>query len=89
MQAASDLGDEHWRAVAIDRDGWKVVGCPSVRFRRAPGMLPLPVPERGGSIENLRPFFNLSNQNDFLLVVAWLLAALRKRGPCPLLAISG
>ena len=72
-----DLADEHWRAVAIGPDGWRVLGCPPVRFRRAPGMLALPVPERGGSIEALRSFLNLSNQNDFVLVVAWLLAALR------------
>ena len=84
-----DLADEHWRAVAIGPDGWRVLGCPPVRFRRAPGMLPLPVPERGGSIEALRSFLNLSNQNDFVLVVAWLLAALRSSGPYPLLAISG
>ena len=72
-----DLADEHWRAVEIGPDGWRVLGCPPVRFRRSPGMLPLPVPERGGSIDALRPFLNLSNQNDFVLVVAWLLAALR------------
>ena len=60
-----------------------------MRFRRSPGMLPLPVPERGGSIEALRSFLNLSNQNDFVLVVAWLLAALRSGGPYPLLAVSG
>jgi hypothetical protein len=84
-----DLADEHWRAVAIDPDGWRVLGCPPVRFRRAPGMLPLPVPERDGSIEALQSFLNLSNQNDFVLVVAWLLAALRSSGPYPLLAISG
>ena len=84
-----DLADEHWRAVAIGPDGWQVLGCPPVRFRRSPGMLPLPVPERGGSIEALRPFLNLSNQNDFVLIVAWLLAALRPGGPYPLLAISG
>ena len=53
------------------------------------GLLPLPVPERGGSIEALRSFLNLSNRNDFVLVVAWLLAALRSGGPYPLLAISG
>src|SRR5258705_2889402 len=52
-------------------------------------MLPLPLPERGGSIEVLRSFLNLSNQNDFVLVVAWLLAALRSSGSYPLLAISG
>src|SRR6516164_1317575 len=84
-----DLADEHWRAVEIGPDGWRVVGCPPVRFCRSPGMLPLPVPERGGSIEALRLFLNLSNQNEFVLVVAWLLAALRPRGPYPLLAISG
>src|SRR5271165_7297544 len=48
-----DLADEHWRTVAIGPDGWRVLGCPPVRFRRSPGMLPLPVPERSGSIEAL------------------------------------
>jgi hypothetical protein len=84
-----DLADEHWRAVEIGPDGWRVLEYPPVRFRRSPGMLPLPVPERGGSIEALRSFLNLSNQNDFVLVVAWLLAALRSGSPYPLLAISG
>jgi hypothetical protein len=84
-----DLADEHWRAVEIGADGWRVLERPPVRFRRAPGMLPLPVPERGESIEALRSFLNLSSQNDFVLVVAWLLAALRPAGPYPLLTISG
>jgi hypothetical protein len=85
-----DLADEHWRAVHIGPDGWRVVECPPVRFRRPAGMVPLPVPERGGgSIETLNSFLNLSSRNDFVLIVAWLLAALRRRGPYPLLAISG
>jgi len=84
-----DLADEHWRAVVIGPEGWRVMGCPPVRFRRSPGMLPLPVPERDGSIGALRPYLNLSNHDDFVLVVAWLLAALRPRGPYALLAISG
>jgi hypothetical protein len=84
-----DLADERWRAVAIGPDGWRVLGCPPVRFRRSPGMLPLPVPERGGSIEVLRLFLNLSSQNDFVSIVAWLLAALRPGGPYPRFAISG
>jgi hypothetical protein len=84
-----DLADEHWRAVAIAPDGWRVLGCPPVRFRRSPGMLPLPVPERGGSTEALRSFLNLSSGNDFALVVAWLLAPLRSGGPYPILVISG
>ena len=52
-------------------------------------MLPLPVPDRGGSIEALLPFLNLSSRNDFVLVIAWLLATLRSGGPYPLVAISG
>jgi hypothetical protein len=84
-----DLADEEWRAVEIGPDGWRVIGCPPVRFRRPAGMLPLPVPEQCASIEVLNSFLNLSSRNDFVLIVAWLLAALRSGGPYPLLAISG
>src|SRR5438034_979615 len=84
-----DLADEHWRAVDIGPDGWRVIGCSPVRFRRPAGMLPLPMPQQGGSIEALNSFLNLSTRDDFVLIVAWLLAALRSGGPYPLLAISG
>src|SRR5438874_2032384 len=84
-----DLADEEWRAVDIGPDGWRVIGCPPVRFRRPSGMLPLPVPQQGGSIETLNSFLNLASRDDFVLIVAWLLAALRPGGPYPLLAISG
>jgi len=84
-----DLADDHWRAVDIGPDGWRVIGRPPVRFRRPAGMLPLPVPQQGGSIESLNSFLNLASRDDFVLIVAWLLAALRPNGPYPLLAISG
>jgi hypothetical protein len=84
-----DLANECWEAVEVGRDGWRVIALPPVRFRRASGMLPLPVPERGGSIEELRSFLNLRRCDDFVLVAAWLLGALRPHGPYPLLAISG
>src|SRR5262249_18178937 len=78
-----DLADDRWRAVEITPEGWRVIGCPPA------GMLPLPVPQQGASIEALNPFLNLSSRNDFVLIVAWLLAALRPGGPYPVLAISG
>src|SRR4029078_3973883 len=84
-----DLADEHWRAVEIGADGWRVIESPPGRFGCFAGMWPLPVPEGGGSMDALQSFLNLSNQNDFVLVVAWLLATLRSSGPYPLLAISG
>src|SRR5438876_5700326 len=52
-------------------------------------MLPLPVPQQGGSIEALDSFLTLASRDDFVLIVAWLLVALRPGGPYPLLAISG
>ena len=58
-------------------------------FAGLPGCCPCLFPERGGSIETLQSFLNLSGRDDFVLIVAWLLAALRSGGPYPLLAISG
>ena len=84
-----DLADAHWRAVEVGPHGWQVIGSPPVRFRRPGGMLPLPVPVRGGSIEALGALLNLPHRNDFVLVVAWLLATLRSGGPHPLLAVAG
>src|SRR5262249_43166793 len=46
-----DLADERWRAVEITPEGWRVIGVPPVHFRRPAGMLPLPVPEQGASID--------------------------------------
>ncbi len=84
-----DLGDETWRAVEIDATGWRVIDNPPVRFRRAAGMQPLPVPVAGGSIETLRSFLNVQSDTDFVLVVAWALACLRNRGPYPVIVLSG
>ena len=60
-----------------------------VRFRRARGMNALPVPRRGGSIEALRPFLNVQGDEDFVLIVSWLVAALRPKGPYPVLVLQG
>ena len=80
-----DLCDLQWRAVEITTAGWQVVTNPPVRFRRPRGVLPLPVPERGGSIEELGHFLNITSNDDFVLMVMWELAALRPRGPYPIL----
>src|SRR6516225_1027466 len=71
-----DLTDKEWRTVEITPDGWRIIGSPPVR-------------QRGGSIDVLARFLNLPAANDFVLAVAWLLAALRPSGPYPLVAISG
>jgi hypothetical protein len=84
-----DLADESWSAIEIDALGWRVVQRPPVRFLRTPAMLPVPVPEMGGSIEMLRSLVNVADEQDFVLVVAWLLAALHCDIPKPVVAIRG
>ena len=84
-----DLCDEAWRAIEIDATGWRIVDNPPVRFVRTKGMLALPDPVRGGKIDDLRPLLNVASEDDFRLIVGWLLAALRPAGPFPLLAICG
>jgi hypothetical protein len=84
-----DIGDETWRAIEIDASGWRVIDNPPVRFRRASGMKPMPLPVRGGSITALRSFLNVRTDGDFVLVVAWALASLRNRGPYPVIVLSG
>ena len=84
-----DLTDDAWRAVEIDAGSWRIVATPPIRFRRAAGMLPLPEPVRDGSIDELRDFLNITNERDFVLAIAWLLAALRDHGPYPVIVLSG
>lgn len=84
-----DLADEAWQAVEITATGWRVVANPPVKFRRAKGMLPLPVPVAGGSIDELRQFVNVPDEASWRLLVANLVAALRPTGPYPVLLLQG
>ncbi len=83
-----DLCDAAWRAVEITPDGWSIVANPPVRFRRAKAMLPLPEPVRGGHVDELRGYVNVSD-DEWPLVVAWLLASYRPTGPYPVLCLHG
>jgi hypothetical protein len=84
-----DLCDESWRAVEIDAAGWRLIDNPPIRFRRAAGMQPLPIPVLGGSVETLRFFLNVKTDAHFVLGLSWLLATFRDRGPYPVLVLSG
>jgi hypothetical protein len=84
-----DLADARVRAVEVGPDGWNVTDTPPVHFIRPSSMRPLPVPERGGSIDDLRSMVNVVDDGDFVLIVAWLLDALRNNGPHPVLVING
>jgi hypothetical protein len=84
-----DLGDQTWRAVKAGGAGWDVIEKPPLKLLRAPATRALPMPEAGSLIEELRRFINVRSDADFMLFVAWLVAALRHRGPFPILVING
>jgi len=87
-----DMCDPRWRAIEIDADGFRVLDDPPVHFRRESGMLALPSPstiDPTKGIERLREVLRLRDKRDFVVIVAWLLAALAGRSPYAVLAFLG
>ena len=87
-----DLGDPIRQAVKITATGWEIVADPPVRFRRPKGLLRLPMPVRGGTVDQLRRFVNVRDDDQdsqWRLFVGCLVAAFRPNGPYPILALNG
>jgi hypothetical protein len=76
-----DLVDDQWQAVEVTSDGWTVVADPPIKFVRRRGMLPLPIPVHGGSINELRGLVNAGDDRMWRLLVAWLVMAFHPCGP--------
>jgi hypothetical protein len=83
-----DIGDPQWHAVEVEPSGWRVVDRAPVRFQRMSGMAALPLPQRGASINQLRPYLNLSD-NNFILYVSALADALRPNVSHPIVYLAG
>jgi hypothetical protein len=84
-----DLGDADWTAVRVTPAGWQLVNDPPVIFRRPRGLLALPVPVRGGTVDELRRFVNVPDDDGWRLLVVWMVAALLPTGPYPVLCLHG
>jgi len=84
-----DLCNEKWQAIEIDADGWRVIDNPPVKFIRAKGMEELPIPEGGGSINDLRPFLNIGDEDSWILTMAYIAGTIRYRGPFPIFILQG
>ena len=84
-----DLVDESWRVVEISESGWRIISDSPIRFFRTDKMKPLPIPERGGLIHDLRKYLNVKDDNSFILIVSWLIAAFRPKKPFPVLVLMG
>ena len=84
-----DLCNPNWDCVRITKDGWEITSIPEdVALIRTRGMLELPPPVRGGNINELWEFVNVS-EVDRPLTIGWLLATLNPSGPYPILVLQG
>jgi energy-coupling factor transporter ATP-binding protein EcfA2 len=84
-----DLCNDKWQVVKITANGWEVMNHSPLYFYRSDCEYPMPIPERGGSIETLRRFINCPSDDDWKMIVAWMLSALRPNSPYPILTIQG
>lgn len=86
-----DLCDKRRRVVRVDENGWRLANPEELPvFARWRGMKPLPNPEGvEGDLDALRPFVNVRSEDDWRLVLAYLLAVMRPTGPYPVLVVTG
>jgi hypothetical protein len=83
-----DLGTTDWKAIEVSAEGWRIVSTPPVRFRRPGSLLPLPIPEQGGTLDELRTLLNV-DESGWILVVCWLLFCFYPKHPHPILVLHG
>ncbi|MBM3458848.1 MAG: hypothetical protein FJX77_10000 [Armatimonadetes bacterium] len=83
-----DLGDATGRAVEVTGTGWRLVDSCPVRFRRPGNLHPLPIPQAGGKLEDLRQFINVA-EPDWPLLGGWMVAAFNPHGGLPVLILQG
>lgn len=84
-----DLGDESGRAVEITPEGWTVCAAPPVAFIRPKGMRPQVEPQRGGSALELRELLNVETDEDFALVLGFVLGFFQPEGAKSHLGLLG
>lgn len=83
-----DLGTQDWCAVEVSPVGWRVVSDYPVRFRRPDTLLPLPIPEAGGDLSELKQLLNF-DEDAWVLVINWLLFSFYPKYPHPILILHG
>lgn len=89
-QIAVDLGRADGRCIVIRKGEWKRrSGPPSwAIFKRTALTGEMVMPRQGGSIDTLRSFAPVTDEN-WDLLVAWMVAVLLDDGPIPVLSLTG
>jgi hypothetical protein len=81
-----DLGHADGRTVIVEPGGWEIVECSPVLFRRTALTGALPIPERGGTLAELRDLLNVTDES-WRLIVGWRIAAKLPDLPHPMLLL--
>lgn len=84
---ALDLGRDDGVAAVVDGEGWHLESTPAV-FRRLRLTGRLPEPEGPGDLDALRGFLNITDE-DWGLLVAWLVSCLVPDVPAPIVLLTG
>ena len=84
---AIDTGHPDRACYLVSKEGWQKRDEPPIHFRRSGKPLPLPKPSKA-NFNLLWKYVNV-RLADRVLVVAWILAALRPKGPYPILILIG
>jgi hypothetical protein len=73
-----DRGTPEGDVIEIDAGGWRVIPRAPVKLiRPAAGIGALPVPETGGTIDDLQNLLNLRDRRDFILLIGWIVGCYR------------
>ncbi|KGA95205.1 hypothetical protein LptCag_2639 [Leptospirillum ferriphilum] len=81
-----DLGSPDWSCVEVSPSGWRILEESPIRFHRGGDVQPLPIPDAGGSLDDLWNFLNIKPE-DQLLFLAWLVFSLMPDGPFVILVL--
>ncbi|MCA9300390.1 MAG: hypothetical protein KDA28_15070, partial [Phycisphaerales bacterium] len=83
-----DLGRPDGKMVRITRGRWAITTESPLLFRRTQLTSELPIPQRGGSLQELRTRLNVTDAS-WPIVLGWLVAAFIPGKPHPILLLGG
>ena len=84
-----DLGDATFKAIEVAAAGWRIIDRSPARFRRSATQRALPIPASDGDPFRLGELINVGGNEELVLVIAWMTAALAGRSPFPILVLNG
>lgn len=84
-----DRGSKENGFIVVTENGWSVTSEVDLKFVRHQNMKELPMPLAHGNIHDLRPFINLGSDNDFILLISFIIGCFFKSNQYPIAVLQG